>query len=72
MCTLDTVEYDISTAMWKDILDLLDKISEKLQTSNLEICEGYIILLPLYLFSKGLRENADKILMEYEKVNKNK
>lgn len=58
--------------MWKDILDFLDKISEKLQIFNLEICEGYIILLFLYLFNKGLRENIDKILMEYEKVNKNK
>ena len=50
--------------MWTDLLGLLDKTNEKLQTPNLETCEGYIILS---LFDKGLKENSDKILIKYEK-----
>lgn len=63
------MEYAILIVMWKDLLDLLDKTNEKLQTPNLEMCEGYIILS---LFDKGLKENSDKILVKYEKINKSK
>lgn len=58
------MEYDILIVMWTDLLGLLDKTNEKLQTPNLETCEGYIILS---LFDKGLKENSDKILIKYEK-----
>ena len=40
--------------------------SEKLQTLALDVYEGNLLLSSLNLFTKILRQNSDKKLMEYE------
>jgi hypothetical protein len=59
-------QYTIVTAIWKDILECFSKTTDKLQTHDFDIYEGYLLLSTLYLFITELKENSYKKLMECE------
>lgn len=63
---LVTLETAVLTIVWDEVLERFNKVSKKIQSPGLDICEGFALISSLQSFVKTLRQNSESKYSEYE------